>query len=79
MSQVWSVAQLKSNGLNLSDVNIGDSIVMGVSDSPDLAKNASSQTHYVRIAEVTKKTPEGVTIDFGYPAIDVRIVAVNKA
>jgi len=28
---------------------------------------------------VTKKTPEGVTIDFGYPAINVRIVAVNKA
>jgi len=79
MSQDWSVAQLKNNGLNLSDVHIGDSIVMGVSDSPDPAKNATSQTYYVRIAEVTKKTSEGVTIDFGYPAIDVRVVSIAKS
>jgi hypothetical protein len=78
MSQVWSVAQLKSNGLNLSDVNIGDSLAMGVSDTPELAKNISSQEFYMRIGEVTKKTADGVTIDFGYPTIDVRIVSINK-
>lgn len=79
MSQVWSVAQLKSNGLNLSNVNIGDSIALGVSDIPELARNTTPQSYYMRIGEVTKKTVDGVTIDFGYPAINVRIVAVNKA
>jgi hypothetical protein len=78
MTQVWSVAQLKSNGLNLSDVNIGDSIALGVSDIPELARNTTPQSYYMRIGEVTKKTVDGVTIDLGYPAIDVRIVAVNK-
>jgi FKBP-type peptidyl-prolyl cis-trans isomerase 2 len=78
MSQVWSAAQLKRNGLNLSDVNVGDSLAMGVTDSPDLARNTSSQVFYMRIGEVTQKAADGVTIDFGYPTIDVRIFSINK-
>jgi flagellar basal body-associated protein FliL len=78
MTQAWSADQLTRNGVNLSEVQVGDSISMGVSDSPELATNTTPQTVYIRIGEVTKKTSEGVVINFGYPAIDVRIVAISK-
>jgi len=79
MFRVWSVAQLKSNGLNLSDINIGDSIPMEVTDTPpELARNTTPQVFYTRIFVVTKKTADGVTFGYGYPAIDVRIISINK-
>jgi hypothetical protein len=77
MTQTWSATQMKSNGINMTDINIGDKLSMGVSDSPELEKNATESTYSIRIGEVTKKSAEGVTIDFGYPAIDVRVVTIN--
>jgi hypothetical protein len=79
MTMTKSAADLKSEGVNLTDVNIGDKLSMGVSDSPKGEKNAtaSASTYSIRITEVTKKSADGVTIDFGYPAIDVRVVTIN--
>lgn len=78
MTQTWSAAQLKSNGVNLTDIQIGDQIAMGVSDSPELEKNTTASSYSIRIGEVTKKSADGVTLDFGYPAIDVRVVTINN-
>ena len=78
MTQTWSAAQLKSNGVNLTDIQIGDQIAMGVSDIPELEKNTTASSYSIRIGEVTKKSADGVTIDFGYPAIDVKVVTVNN-
>jgi hypothetical protein len=77
MTQVWSAAQLQSNGVNMTDVNIRDKLAMGVSDSPELEKNATASAYSIRIGEVTKKSADGVTIDFGYPSIDVRVVTIS--
>jgi hypothetical protein len=78
MTQTWSVAQLKSNGVNLTDINTGDFLSMGVSDSPELDKNSTALTYSVRIGEVTKKTADGVVVNFGYPTIDIRVVSINS-
>jgi hypothetical protein len=78
MTQTWSVAQLKSNGVNLTDIQIGDQIAMGVSDTPELEKNTTASSYSIRIGEVTKKSADGVVISFGYPTIDVRIVSINN-
>jgi hypothetical protein len=51
---------------------------MGVSDSPELDKNSTASTYSVRIGEVTKKTADGVVVNFGYPTIDIRVVSINS-
>jgi FKBP-type peptidyl-prolyl cis-trans isomerase 2 len=77
MAQEWSATQLTKNGVNISDLNVGDVLAMGVSDDPDaMARNASSTT-YTRVGQVTSKTNESVTVDFGYPAVDISIVSIN--
>jgi hypothetical protein len=78
MTQTWSADQLKSNGVNITEVHVGDTLAMGVSATPELEKNATASTYSIRIGEVTKKSADGVAIDFGYPTIDVRIVAINN-
>ena len=78
MTQLWSPELLMRNGVNLSDLNVGDIIPMGVGDNPEeMASNKSSMT-YMRIGEVSRKTPEGAVVDFGYPSADIRVVSINK-
>ena len=77
MTQLWTPELLMRNGVNLSDLNIGDVIPMGVGDNPEeVASNKSSIT-YMRIGEVSRKSAEGAVVDFGYPAIDMRVVSIN--
>lgn len=78
MTQTWSADQLNSNGVNLTEIHIGDQIAMGVSDIPELEKNTTASSYSLRIGEVTKKSADGVVISFGYPTIDVRIVSINN-
>ena len=78
MIQLWSPDLLKRNGVNISDMNVGDILTMGVSDNPEeMATNKSSLT-YMRVGEVTRITPEGAVVDFGYPSVDIRVVSINK-
>ncbi|MEI7649823.1 MAG: hypothetical protein WCJ47_08990 [Methanomicrobiales archaeon] len=78
MTQLWSPELLMRNGVNLSDLNVGDIIPMGIGDNPEeMATNKSSVT-YMRIGEVSRKTPEGALVDFGYPSADIRVVSINK-
>jgi hypothetical protein len=78
MSQNWSADQLLRNKVNISEINMGDILAMGVSDKPeDMASNTSALT-YIRIGEITEKTSSGVVVDFGYPVVDVKVVSINK-
>ncbi|PKL70155.1 MAG: hypothetical protein CVV30_01970 [Methanomicrobiales archaeon HGW-Methanomicrobiales-1] len=77
MTQVWSPEMLKRNGMNLSDINVGDILTMAVSDNPEeMASNQSALT-YIRIGEISQKTDEGAVVDFGYPSMDIRVVSIN--
>ena len=77
MTQLWSPELLMRNGVNLSDLNIGDIIPMGVGNNPEeMASNKSSLT-YLRVGEVSSKTAEGAVVDFGYPSADIRVVKIN--
>lgn len=78
MTQLWTPELLKRNGVNMSDIKVGDIIPMGVSDNPEQMATNQSSTSYVRIGEVSQKTPEGATVNFGYPAADIRVVSINK-
>jgi hypothetical protein len=78
MTQNWSADQLMLNKVNISDINVGDVLAMGVSDNPGVEVTNSSAITYVRTGEVTQKTQSGVIVDFGYPVADIRIVSINK-
>jgi hypothetical protein len=78
MTYDWSAERLALNKINLSDITIGDSFFMGVSDNPEGAANNTSVNSYLRIGEVANKSAEGVVVDFSFPVIDVRVVTINK-
>ncbi len=78
MTQLWSPELLLRNGVNLSDLKVGDIIPMGVGDNPEeMASNKSTLT-YMRIGEVSSKTAEGAVVDFGYPSADIRVVSIKN-
>lgn len=77
MTQEWSATQLTTNGVNISDIRIGDILSMGVSDNPD-SMTSNSSIVYTRIGQVTSKSDErSVMVDFGYPSADIKIVSIN--
>jgi hypothetical protein len=77
MTQLWSPELLQRNGVNLTTINVGDILTMGVSDNPEeMASNSSTMT-YMRVGEVSRKSTQGVVVDFGYPSADIRIVSIN--
>ena len=78
-TQFWTADQLAKNNMNLSSMQVGQLIALGVSDNPEAASDNSTAQYYVRIAEITNKTPDGITLDFAYPSVDVTVVSVNKA
>ncbi len=77
MTQQWSATQLGGNGVNFTQVKIGDVLAMGVSDNPDAADSNSSSIRYSRYGQVINKNDEGVVVDFGYPTADISIVSIN--
>lgn len=77
MEQTWSIAQLTRSGVNASVIDVGSFLPMGVSDKTDVITNAS-ELEYVRFGEVTGKTPTGVTVDFGYPTVEIKVVTINN-
>jgi len=78
MTYDWSAERLALDKINLSDIRVGDSFFMGVSDNPEAAANNTSANTYLRIGEVANKSPEGVVVDFSYPVIDIRVITINK-
>jgi hypothetical protein len=76
MAQDWSATTLTHNGVDINTLNIGDVLAMGVSDNPEAMATNSTVT-YTRLGQVTSKTNDSVTIDFGYPAVDISIVSIN--
>ncbi|MDD1698791.1 MAG: hypothetical protein LUQ36_10540 [Methanoregula sp.] len=78
MTYDWSAERLALNKINLSEITVGDSFFMGVSDNPEAAANNSTANTFLRIGEVANKSPQGIVVNFSFPVIDVRVVTINK-
>jgi FKBP-type peptidyl-prolyl cis-trans isomerase 2 len=78
MTQFWTADQLLERKLNLSEVQVGYVIPLGVSENQEAMTDNSTATYYIRLGEITKKTTDGVTIDFAHPIVDVSVVTINK-
>ena len=57
MSQLRSPAQLQQNNINMSEIQVGDTLTMGVSDNPNATAENSSATTYMRVGAVTRISP----------------------
>jgi hypothetical protein len=51
-------------------------LAMAVSDNPEGMIDNTTPT-YTRIGQVTRKTNESVTVDFGYPSVDINVISIN--
>ncbi|MGB7789198.1 hypothetical protein [Methanoregula sp.] len=78
MAQLWSPAQLQRNNINMSEIQVGNTLAMGVSNNPNATADNSSATTYIRVGEVTRISPAGVVVDFGYPNADVTVYSVTR-
>ena len=76
MAQEWSAEQLTRNGVNITDLSLGDGLAMSVSDNPE-GMISNTSVVYTRIGQVISRTNESVTVDFGYPSADISIVSIN--
>jgi hypothetical protein len=78
MKNDFSVEQLALSKINLTDISVGDSFFMGVSDTTQQVTNTTKATTYLRIGDVVSKSPDGVVVDLNYPTIEVRVVSINN-
>jgi len=81
LTEFFPEASLQHNKVNLSELSVGESLAMAVSDTPELAV-ANVSAAYVRIGQVTQIIPTGdkmgVSVDFGYPAADITVTSINS-
>jgi hypothetical protein len=78
MKNDFSVEQLALSKINLTDISVGDNFFMGVSDTTQQVTNTTKATTFLRIGDVVSKSPDGVVVDLNYPAIEVKVVSINK-
>jgi hypothetical protein len=74
MEQSWSAEILRQNNKDISTVNIGDTIEMGIND---VTINPSSRL--IRVGTITNKNPNGVIVDFSYPSIQIKILQISPS
>jgi hypothetical protein len=78
MKNEFSVEQLALSKINLTDISIGDSFPMGVSDNTENVTNITKANTFLRIGDVVSKSPEGIVVDLNYPSIEVKVVSINN-
>ena len=81
LTKFFPEASLQHNNVNISELSVGETLAMAVSDTSELAvANASSA--YIRFGQVTQIIPTGdkmgVSVDFGYPAADITVTSINS-
>lgn len=72
MSKLFSPEILMNGNVNISTLNVGDVLAMGVSENVN-ASASNNSVSYIRLAEVTRITEAGAVIDFGYPHVDITV------
>lgn len=77
MTQFWTKDQLMKNNLNVSSLQVGEVLALGVSDNPDAAVTNTS-VYYIRMGEIANVTADGVMLDFAHPNMDISVVSINK-
>lgn len=74
MTTLLSPEDLEKTQIDINSLEVGDSLLLGVSENPESMAGNSSAVSYVRLAQVTRVSNAGIIVDFGYPSADVTVV-----
>ena len=77
ITEILTNDQMKNLNLNFTMVDVGESIVLPISETNGETPN-SSPVNYLRIVQIFNKTSEGIILNYNLPSIDVRVVSINK-
>jgi hypothetical protein len=77
ITEILTNDQMKKLNLNLTMVDVGESIVLPISETNRETPN-STPVEYLRIVQIFNKTSEGVILNYNLPSIDVRVVTINN-
>lgn len=74
MTTLLSPEDLKKTQIDVKSLEVGDSLLLGVSENPEAMAGNASVVSYVRLAQVVQVSDAGIVVDFGYPSADVTVV-----
>ena len=78
MVKLFSPETLQESKINISSLQTGDVLAMGVSESYNASASNNSAT-YIRLAEVARISDAGAVIDFGYPYADITLSSFTSS
>jgi hypothetical protein len=73
MTTLFSPEDLKKVNVNMSALDIGDTMLMGVSENPNASAANSTAVSYLRLGEISRKSDAGLVVDFGYPYAEITV------
>lgn len=74
MTSLLSPEDLEKTQIDIKSLEVGDSLLLGVSENPESMAGNTSAVSYIRLAQVVRVSDAGVVVDFGYPSADVTVV-----
>jgi hypothetical protein len=74
MTTLLSPEDLEKTQIDINSLEVGDSLLLGVSENPEAMAGNTSAVSYVRLAQVVRVSTAGIIVDFSYPSADVTVV-----
>ncbi len=78
MTSLLTPEDLAAVRVDMSALQVGDSMLLGVSETPDASKGNTSAVSYVRLGQVSRITDAGVVVEFGYPSAEITVVSFGN-
>jgi len=78
MSTLFTPEDLQQVQVNVSALQVGDSLLMGVSENPNASAANTSAVSYLRLGQVSRISDAGVVVDFGYPYAEITVVSSSN-
>jgi hypothetical protein len=66
-------------GDSFASAKIGDQVPIAFSESPQIAVDNSTPSTYLRTSTITSMSGENVTINYGYPTIDITLTELSTS
>lgn len=73
MSTMLFPEHLEKAGIDVKSLQVGDSLLLGVSETPEALTGNTSAASYVRLAQVSQVSDAGIVVDFDYPSVEITV------
>jgi hypothetical protein len=78
MTTMLSPEDLKAVRVNMSALQVGDSMLLGVSETQDASKGNTSAVSYIRLGQVSRISDAGAVVEFGYPYAEITVASFGN-